>query len=83
MFYASKGTLLEFYQLVILCVAAAHLQILKFHAKLKSHRTNCLKPFLYSTRSIDAVLLGGSGGLRGKYITTQIKHSAAIPKSEM
>ena len=37
---------------------------------------------MYSIRAIEAVLLGGSGGLRGKYITTQTKQNAAIPRSE-
>ena len=47
-----------------------------------SHPASCFRPVLYSIRPIDAVLLGGSGGLRGKYNTTHTKQNAAIPRSE-
>lgn len=34
---------------------------------LKYHLANVIKAFLYSTLCIEAVVLGGSGGLAGKY----------------
>ena len=42
-----------------------------------------LSPFMYCTRSTEAVKLGGSGGLSGKYITTRRKTSPPIPASEI
>ena len=48
----------------------------------EKYLSSCFSPVLYSTLCMDAVGLGGSGGLDGKYVKNNRKQNTAKPNSE-